>query len=214
MSSESFWTSVRVGAGMRDGEAYNERRGNGRRRSLDPRAVAPRAHLKHLVPTMSIREAMRRFRELHEEFKGGAFKSPEARTFYETERDEFLRAFLQAQQLALRPGLSPRQALRVASAVSLALQFGPRSESATTLDLATAGFAAVVSSPLALRLACDFQLGIPGEPVRGRARVVSCTRDGTGAYRTSFAIETMSNEDRARLEVAVIDVALGAVPKR
>lgn len=163
---------------------------------------------------MSIREAISRFRELHEEFKGGAFKSPEARAFYETERDEFLRALLQGQQLAMRPGQSPRQALRVSTTSSLELAIGPRHESTKTLDLGSAGFAAIVSGPLAIRLACDFELGLAPAPVKGRARVVACVRDGTGAYRTSFAIETMSNDDRARLEVAVIDVALAAVPKR
>lgn len=43
---------------------------------------------------------------------------------------------------------------------------------------------------------------------------MACTRDGSGAYRTSFSIETMSNEDRARLEILVIDTALGPPPKR
>jgi hypothetical protein len=163
---------------------------------------------------MTIREAIRRFRELHDEFKGGAFKSPEARAFYESERDEFLRALLQGQQLAMRPGQSPRQALRVSAAVSLELQIGPRRESTKTLDLASAGFAAVVSGPLAIRIACDFELGLAPAPVKGRARVVACVRDGTGAYRTSFAIDTMPVDDRTRLEVAVIDVALAALPAR
>jgi hypothetical protein len=163
---------------------------------------------------MSIREAIRRFRELHDEFKGGAFKSPEARAFYETERDDFLRALLQGQQLAMRPGQSPRQALRIAATMPLELDIGPRHESTKTLDLASAGFAGSVSGPLAIRIACDFGLGLPSGPVKGRARVVASVRDAAGGYRTSFAIETISPEDRTRLEVAVIDVALDALPKR
>jgi hypothetical protein len=163
---------------------------------------------------MSIREAIRRFRELHEEHKGGAFKSPEALKFYEGERDDFLRAYLEAQQLAMRPGQSPRQALRVSATVNLELQIGPRQESAKTVDLATQGFAAIVPGPLAVRIVCDFVLDLAPQPVRGKARVVACTRDGSGAYRTSFAIETMSTEDRARLETLVIDTALGPAPKR
>jgi hypothetical protein len=163
---------------------------------------------------MSIREAISRFRELHEEFKGGAFKSVEARAFYETERDDFLRALLQGQHLAMRPGQSPRQALRVTATMPLELDIGPRHESTKTLDLASAGFAGLVSGPLAMRIVCDFALGLAPTPVKGRARVVANVRDGSGAYRTSFAIETMSNEDRTRLEVAVIDVALDSLPKR
>jgi len=162
---------------------------------------------------MSIREAMSRFRELHQEFKSGAFKSPESRAFYETERDEFLRALLQAQQLTMRPGQSPRQAVRVAAAVPLVLQIGPRRETGTTTDLASAGFAAIIPCPLALRIPCDFELA-GDEPLRGQARVVASAREGAGTYRTSFAIETMPAADRTRLEVAVIDLALAAIPKR
>jgi hypothetical protein len=161
---------------------------------------------------MSIREAISRFRELHNEFKSGAFKSPESRKFYEAERDEFLRALLQAQQLAMRPGQSPRQALRVAAAVPLVLQIGDRRETGTTADLASAGFCAIIAAPLAVRILCDFELS-GDQPLRGRARVVASTREGAGTYRTSFAIETMPDADRTRLEVAVVDVALAAIPR-
>jgi hypothetical protein len=163
---------------------------------------------------MSLREAILRFHELHQEFKAGAFKSPEARAFYESERDDFVRALVQAQQLALRPGQSARQALRIGGAVSLELHIGPRHEETTTIDVGSAGFAALVSGPLAVRIVCDFMLGFPSGPVHGRARVVACARDGVGAYRTSFAIEGIAPEDRERLDVAVIDAALVVFPRR
>jgi hypothetical protein len=157
---------------------------------------------------MAIREAIFRFRELHEEFKSGAFKSPEALKFYETERDEFLLALLQAQQLVIRPGQTPRQALRVAAAYTMKFEFGPRREVAKTIDIASSGFAAHVSGPLALRIPGDFELSLQAGAVVGKARVVACAKDATGEYRTSFAIESMTPEDRTRLEVAVIDIAL------
>jgi hypothetical protein len=164
---------------------------------------------------MSIREAIARFRELHDEFKGGAFKSPEARAFYESERDDFLRALLQGQQLAVRPGQSPRQLLRVAAAVNVVLQLGPRREEGTTMDIGSGGFAAVLRSPLAARIVCDFELALPGEPVRGRARVVAASvRDAQSNYRTSFAVESLPDDDRSRLDTAVVDIALAAAPKR
>ncbi|MGO8994410.1 MAG: hypothetical protein ACLQVI_13910 [Polyangiaceae bacterium] len=163
---------------------------------------------------MSIREAILRFQELHEDFKAGAFKSPDALKFYESERDDFLAALLQGQQLAIRPGQTARQALRVAAAFSLTFAFGPRKEVTTTIDIASTGFAANVSSPLALRIAGDFELGLQPKPALGRARVVACTRDAAGAYRTSFSIDTMPPEDRTRLEVAVIDIALEMQRKR
>jgi len=159
---------------------------------------------------MSIRAAMVRFEQLHKEFKTGAFKSPEARKFYESERDDFMRALLQVQQLAMRPGQSPRQALRVAASVPLTLHIGPRVETGTTADLASAGFCAILAVPLAVRILCDFELS-GDQPLKGSARVVASTREGAGTYRTSFAIETMPDADRTRLEVAVIDVALAGV---
>jgi hypothetical protein len=157
---------------------------------------------------MSIREAIHRFEELHEEFKAGTFKSREALAFYESERDEFLRAVLQAQKLSLRPGQTPRQAVRVAAALRLKFRFGPRQEVGTTIDFASTGFAAHVSTPLALRIPVDFELGVEPAPALGRARVVASSRDAAGQYHTSFSIETMSPEDRTRLEVAIIDIAL------
>jgi hypothetical protein len=163
---------------------------------------------------MSIREAIRRFRELHEEFKGGAFKSKEARAFYDGERDEFLRALLSGQQLALKPGQSPRQVLRVAVSVSLGITFGPRQESATTIDIGSAGFAALLGIPLAARIPVDFELGTTPSPTKGRARVVASVKDGAGKYRTSFQIETISEDDRGRLELFVTDTALAAYPDR
>jgi len=163
---------------------------------------------------MSMREAILRFRELHQEFKAGAFKSPAAMTFYESERDDFLRALLQAQQLTLRPGQSPRQAIRVGTALGLTLDIGPRRETTTTLDLGSAGFAAMLGGPLAPRIACEFELSLPTGALTGRARVVASTRDAAAAYRTSFAIDGVSDEGRARLEVTVIDTALEAFSKR
>src|SRR5437870_2360012 len=125
---------------------------------------------------MSVRSAIQRFRELHDEFKRGAFTTPEARSYYDAQREEFVRALVQAQRLTLRPGQSPRQALRITRAMRLVLQIGARREGTLTVDIGTAGFAAIVG-PLAVRLTCDFELGSAPELVRGRARVVASTRD-------------------------------------
>src|SRR5262249_9417352 len=162
---------------------------------------------------MSIREAIYRFREIHQEFKNGAYKSPEARGFYERERDDFVSALVLAQQLTRRPGQSPRQALRVTREERLVLKFGPRREGTLTLDVGSAGFCASVG-PLALRIPCEFELGSEPNVVRGVARVVASVRGADGSYRTSFAIETMADEDRVRLETAVLDAALAAFSQR
>ena len=87
---------------------------------------------------MSIREAFYRFRELHEEYKAGAFKSPEALKYYESERDAFMQALVLAQQLTLRPGQSARQTIRITREMRLVLVIGPRREGTLTVEDALA----------------------------------------------------------------------------
>jgi hypothetical protein len=162
--------------------------------------------------SMSIRAAILRFRDLHEAFKAGKLASKDDLARYESERDEFMRALLSAQQLTLRAGQSPRQALRVNRAERLVLMIGPRREGTLTVDLGVGGFAAQVG-PLAARIVCDFELGTPPDVLRGRARVVASMGQPDGSCRTSFTIESMSNDDRKRLEVFVVDAALAAQPR-
>jgi hypothetical protein len=114
--------------------------------------------------------------------------------------------------LTLRAGQSPRQALRVNRSERLVLMIGPRREGTLTVDLGVGGFAALVG-PLAARIVCDFELGSPPDVLRGRARVVASMSQPDGSCRTSFTIETMSNDDRKRLEVFVVDAALAAQPR-
>jgi hypothetical protein len=161
---------------------------------------------------MFIREALARFYDMHQQHKAGTLASAEAVALYESEREAFTRAFVQAQQLGLRPGQSARQALRVARAERLTLQIGPRREATFTLDIGVGGFSALVG-PLAARIVCDFELGSPPELARGRARVVASVVQPDGA-RTSFAVDTMSEEDRKRLEIWVIDAALQSLVPR
>jgi hypothetical protein len=155
---------------------------------------------------MLIREALARFFDLHQQHKAGTLGASQA--LYESEREAFTRAFVQAQQLALRTGQSARQALRVARTERLALQIGARRETTFTLDMGVGGFSAPVG-PLALRITCDFELGSPPDSLRGRARVVSSVpASGGREARTSFAIEEMWEDDKERLENLVIDAAL------
>jgi len=135
-----------------------------------------------------MREAIQRFREPHEEYKTGAFKSPEALSFYESEHDEFVRTVLQAQQIGMA--------------------------SATTHRRRHSRLRGDVRQPVCPGIRCDFQLGILSGPVRGRARLVSAVRDAAAKYRTSFAIETISEEDRKRLDIAVVDAALVTMSQR
>lgn len=161
---------------------------------------------------MSIRLAIARFRDLHAQFKSGALKSPEALKLYETERDAFITATLQAQQLTLRAGQSPRQTIRVNREERLVVVFGPRREGSLTLDIGMGGFAALMG-PFALHIVGDFELGVPPDSIKGRARVVTSAKLPNGSYRTSFQIMSISDADKQRLEMLVIDAALAAIPK-
>ena len=162
---------------------------------------------------MTIREAIVRFRELHQEFKAGAFKSPDARKFYESERDDFFAALVTAQQLGLRPGQSPRQSLRLTREERLVVILGPRREGTLTLDLGIGGFAALVG-PLAAHITCDFELGAPPDVLRGKARVVASVKQPDGSVRTSFQILSMPPEDKQKLETLVVDAVLESLPMR
>jgi hypothetical protein len=156
---------------------------------------------------MLIREALARFYDMHQRYKTGTLGSPEAVAAYEAEREAFTRAFVGAQQLALRAGQSARQSLRVARAERLVLAIGARRETTVTADVGVGGFSALVG-PLAVRIVCDFELGSPPDVVRGRARVVASAAQPGGGSRTSFAIDAMAEDDKRRLEIAVIDAAL------
>jgi hypothetical protein len=160
---------------------------------------------------MSIRDAFRRFRELHEKYKAGKLDD-ESRARYEADREELARTLLQGQQLAMRPGQSPRQVLRVTRSEKLVITLGPRREGTLTLDIGAGGFSAIIG-PLAARIVCEFELYIDGEPMRGRARVVAGTKAPDGSPRTSFAIEQLSDADKKRLETAVFDTALATLPR-
>jgi hypothetical protein len=82
-----------------------------------------------------------------------------------------------------------------------------------TCDLGVAGFGALVSNDLPIGTRCSFVLSVAGQALRGHARVAACVRHGSGGptHRASFVLVAMSDEDRAKLEIAVLDAALKAL---
>jgi hypothetical protein len=82
--------------------------------------------------------------------------------------------------------------------------------STMTCDLGVAGFGALVSSDLPIGTPCHFVLTVGGHSLRGQARVAACVRHGSGGvtHRASFVLVAMSDDDRAKLEIAVLDAAL------
>jgi len=160
---------------------------------------------------MSTNNAIVRFRELHERHKQGRLASDEA-SEYGILRDDFYSALLRAQRGSLL-GQKPRQAVRVPRAMKIQLGIQDKQENTMTCDVGVAGFAALVKDDLPTGSPCDFTLTAGGRPLRGHARVLACVRHGSGGvtHRASFAVEAMSDDDRARLEIAVLDAALAAV---
>ena len=158
---------------------------------------------------MLIKEAIARLRQLHEKHKQGSLSLDEE-VAYRALCDDFYNALVGAQRLGLQAGQKARQTVRVAAAKKIELVLAEGSVKTMTYDVGIGGFAALVPTDLPVGSPCDFVLTAGGHPLCGHARVVKCFRHGSGGvtHRASFALEAMSDADRAKLEVSGIDAAL------
>jgi hypothetical protein len=161
---------------------------------------------------MLIKDAIARLRQLHEKRKQGSLSRDEE-VAYRALCDDFYSALVGAQRLGLHAGQKARLTVRVATAKKIELALADGQVKTMTYDVGIAGFAALVPTELPVGSPCDFVLTAGGHPLRGHARVVNCCRHGSGGvtHRASFSLETMNDEDRAKLEVSVIDAALLAL---
>ena len=161
---------------------------------------------------MLIKDAIARLRQLHQKHKQGSL-SPDEEVDYRALCADFCSALVGAQRLGLQAGQKARQTVRVAAAKQIEIAFADNRVKTMTYDVGLGGFAALVPNDIVVGTLCDFVLTAGGHPLSGRARVVACMRHGSGGvtHRASFALETMSAGDRAKLEVSVIDAALFAL---
>ncbi len=151
---------------------------------------------------------LRNFRDLHERARQGALKQGEHAT-YLTRRDELARAMLAAHKLTLKPGETPRRALRVARALQVDIEVRGMSQRTVTLDLSTAGFSAMLARPPALGELVGVTLRLPGaESLACRARVTE-VKPLSGSIRIAAQYLDLSAADLERLEMFVIDTVLG-----
>jgi hypothetical protein len=156
---------------------------------------------------MSLAEWLRTFRELHEGARQGKL-DPRQEANYRAGRDELARALLAAQRLTLKPGETPRQALRVARALQVDLDLLPSSVRAITVDLSTGGFSCLLAKAPPLGDDVRFSLRIPGaEPLAGHARVAD-VKALQGNVRAAFQVSGLDANDRERLELFVFDTVL------
>lgn len=161
----------------------------------------------------SLAQWLLEFRGLHEKARQGRLRDAEA-VRYVAARDELARALLAAQRLALKPGETPRRALRVARALQADLDLPTSRVRAPTLDLSTGGFSCLLARAPPLGDELGFTLRIPGaEPLSGRARVQD-VRPREGNVRVSFMFTALPDAERERMELLVFDTVLAqlAVP--
>ncbi len=160
---------------------------------------------------MSTGAFINRFRELHEKAKGGTLSEP-LRAEYDQLRRELGRLMVVAQQMS-RGGSTLRSTLRIAQLIKVELDLGgPAPERTSTMDLASGGFATLMPSAQPVGKRVPFTLQVPSfpsgtQPLKGVARVAS-TRPQGGLHRVSFSFETMTPEDRAHLDMVIIDFVL------
>jgi hypothetical protein len=150
------------------------------------------------------------FRLLHEQARRGQLKEADA-VRYRTGRDELARALLSAQRVQVRPGETPRRALRVARALQADLDLPTARLRALTIDISTGGFACLLPRAPPLGDELGFTLRLPGaEPISGKARVQD-VKPREGSVRVSLMFTTLSGADRERMELFVFDTVLAQI---
>jgi hypothetical protein len=147
------------------------------------------------------------FRQMHEKARRGALEGAEVET-YRAGRDELARALLAAQRLSLRPGETPRRALRVARALQVDLDLVTSRERAVSIDLSTGGFSCLLAKAPPAGDEVGFSLRLPAsEPLVGRARVQD-VKVLPGNVRVSFSFVSQTEADKDRIEMLVFDTVL------
>ncbi len=162
---------------------------------------------------MSLADWLAAFRELHERARRGEL-APQESADYRAGRDELARALLAAQHLGLRPGETPRQALRVARALQVDLETATSRVRAMTIDISVGGFSALLAKPPPLDEEVKYALRLPAtEPMEGAAHVVG-VKAQPGNVRVCFAFEDVSENDRERLELLIFDTVLAQLARK
>jgi hypothetical protein len=155
----------------------------------------------------SLAEWILAFRALHEKARRGNLRDVEAAR-YRAARDELARALLVAQRLQLKPGETPRRALRVARALQVDLDLGTSQQRAVTMDISTGGFSCLLPRAPALMDEVGFTLRLPGaDPLAGRASVQD-VKALVGHVRVAFMFKTITDAERDRMEMFVFDSVL------
>ncbi len=163
-----------------------------------------------MAPPLSLADWMKGFRDLHERARAGTLPDDDLQT-YRAARDELARALLSAQRLTVKPGETPRAALRVARALQVDLDMLTSKARAITIDLCTGGFACLLAKAPPAGDEVAFALRLPGsETLSGKVRVADI-KPQQGNVRVSFQFSGLSAEDREQVEMFVFDTVLAQI---
>ncbi len=134
---------------------------------------------------MSLSESLEEFRTLHEAAKAGSLGSQDLAIYHAT-RDEWAELLLSGQRIALLPGQRPRRMLRAARALQADIEFYDGPVRATTLQVSSGGFAALLAKGSRVGEDAMVVLSFPGgQLLQSSARVVS-VKEYLGNTNTSF----------------------------
>ena len=159
---------------------------------------------------MSFSDWIRQFRALHAEAQKGTLSADDLKD-YVAACDEFARALMAAQKIALKPGEVPRHALRVARAVQAELEAAIGFYKVTTIDLGVGGFAAIMPKAPKVGEEYSCKLKLPGgDPLETSVKVVE-VKPQPGSARVSFAFPKLGDASKERIERLVIDTALSQI---
>ena len=146
-------------------------------------------------------------RYLHEQAKAGKLTNDE-RQLYEVAREQLARAAVAMQNTPMKAGDTPRKLLRVARSLQVDLDLPSGRLRVPTLDLAITGFTALIATTDLTHDRVAFILRMPtGDPIKGQVRMIHGKNSGA-SIRASFMFDNMTDEERARVELVVIDTVL------
>jgi hypothetical protein len=152
------------------------------------------------------------FRALHGRAKQGPLAGLDAEA-YLAGREELARALTAAQGVAVQPGQSPRQALRVARALQVELESPVRKDRLTTFDLSLGGFSALLARAPMPDEVLTATLRLPGvDPVVATVTVAGMKAQ-PGNVRVSFSFARLEGPVAERLELALFDAVLAQLGK-
>ncbi len=158
---------------------------------------------------MSLAEWLKTFRALHERARAGTLPAEEVED-YHAGREELARALVGAQRLSLKPGQTPRKALRVARALQVGLETKAGNVRAMTIDLSLEGFSVTLARAPPAGDEIKSTLRLPGGDLVAGVKPVD-VKVQPGSVRVSFAFQKLDAPQLERLEMTIFDAVLDQI---